>query len=172
MMERLFSRFDADKNGALSESEVPEKMKQRFAKLDANGDKSVSMEEMKAAFEKIGRDRSGKGKQGKRGNKNAKKDGKQGRGQMDFGKLIERADQNKDGVISIDEAPERMKKRFAKIDADGSGTVTIEELKTSFENMKQGGGKKGKSLGRNKADADKNKSPQKPKRPPMAEDGA
>ncbi len=160
MMEMLFTRFDSDKNGSISLEEAPERMKQRFEKLDANSDKSVSKEELQAAFQMMGGEQ-GKGKKG---------EGKKGRGQMmDPAKMIQKADANKDGVISLDEAPERMKKNFDRMDADASGTVTADELKAAFEKMKRKGGG---AAGRNRSANPEDKLPKQPKRPPMADKGA
>ena len=89
---------------------------------------------------------------------------------LDQAKLMERADTNKDGVLSLDETPDRMKKMFDRIDADSSGTVGAAELKAAFEKMKQRGG--GKAIGRNKSANPENKLPKKPKRPPTIEEAA
>lgn len=179
MLDKLIQRFDRDKNGSISIEEAPERLKQRFGKMDTNGDKSISKEEMTAAFANMRGGEKGKGQRGKgekggkrKGDKGAKGDknagGKQGRGAMDFSKLLKTADKNADGMISIEEAPERMKKGFDRIDADSSGTIDENELKAAMSKMKQRGGAKG----RNKADEGKNKAPQKPKRPPMDDGGA
>lgn len=181
MVDGLFKRFDKDTNGSISLEEAPDRMKQRFKTLDTNGDNSVSKEELNAAFEKMGQGRNGQqGKGGKasqgKGKAGAGKGNKgQGQGQargqmMDPAKMIEQMDKNKDGVLSADEAPERMKKRFDRIDADSSGTVSANELKSAFEKMKNG--KKGGQAGRDKSANPDATKPVKPKRPPMAKDGA
>jgi hypothetical protein len=45
----FFQRMDANGDGKLVESEMPERMRERFATMDANGDKSVDAEEFKKA---------------------------------------------------------------------------------------------------------------------------
>ena len=85
--------------------------------------------------------------------------------------MLQYMDKNKDGVIGLDEAPERMKSRFDRLDTDGSGTISSEELSSAFANMGQGG-KGGKQIGRNKSANPEATKPVKPKRPPMADDGA
>ena len=91
---------------------------------------------------------------------------------MDPEKMLQFMDKNKDGVIGLDEAPERMKSRFDRLDADGSGTISSQELKSAFEKMGQGGkGQGGKQVGRNKSANPDATKPVKPKRPPMADDG-
>ena len=79
VMEMLMSRFDTDKDGAISLEEAPDRMKQRFERLDGDGDKSVTKEELQAAFAKMGEGR--RGSDGK-----AKGDGKgQGKGKKGKG---------------------------------------------------------------------------------------
>jgi Ca2+-binding EF-hand superfamily protein len=178
MLDMLLKRFDKDQNGAISLEEAPERMKQRFGKMDADGDKSISKAEIEAAFAKMQGGQNGKGQKRGKGKKGAKGEkgkgqkgkgaaGKRGREAMDFSKILEASDKDNDGMLSIDEAPERMKRAFDRIDADSSGTITSEELKSAMSKMKQRGGAKG----RNKADEGKNKGPQKPKRPPMDNGG-
>lgn len=195
MLEGLFNRFDKDKSGSISLAEAPDRMKQRFEKLDTNGDKSVSKEELQAALANRGEGRQGRGGKdgaGKgKGKDGAGKGSKGGRGQsmMDPSKMIERVDKNNDGVISADEAPEKMKQRFDRIDADSSGTISVDELKAAFEKIQNGGrggkgakgskgGKGGKRKGKNgQIGRDKSANPDatkpvKPKRPAMADGGA
>ncbi|HVV99059.1 MAG TPA: efflux RND transporter periplasmic adaptor subunit, partial [Planctomycetaceae bacterium] len=45
----FFQKMDANGDGKLVESEMPERMRERFATMDANGDKSVDAEEFKKA---------------------------------------------------------------------------------------------------------------------------
>jgi|GEM_PF-1817118 len=62
-IEDVFKKLDADKDGKLSFKEYfassfvkkagEERAKQRFEKMDTNGDKSVSLEEFKAAFKRM-----------------------------------------------------------------------------------------------------------------------
>jgi Ca2+-binding EF-hand superfamily protein len=189
MLDFIFKRFDTDQNGSLSKQEAPDRLQQRFDMLDANGDSSISRDEMQAAFENMqgkaggkgmkGRgenrgdgNKGGKGKAGKGGGKkgSGKGKGKEGLGgrNIDSAQLMQRMDKNKDGLLSPEEAPERMKKNFDRIDADSNGTISADELKAMFEKMKDGK----KQIGRNKS-ADQNATqPVKPKRPPMAQDGA
>jgi len=48
--QRIFERFDTNKDGKLSKSEAPEKMQNRFPQLDKNNDGSVTLEELKAGL--------------------------------------------------------------------------------------------------------------------------
>jgi Ca2+-binding EF-hand superfamily protein len=49
--ERMFERFDADKDGALTQAEVGEKMWAHISVADADNDAKVTREELKAAHE-------------------------------------------------------------------------------------------------------------------------
>lgn len=184
-LDNLIGRFDTDKDGSISLEEAPDRMKNRFAKIDTNDDKSVSKEELQASFAKMrgARGEQGQGRKGGKGKGKGNKPNKDGTGKarnqegqrgrrsmLDPAKLMERADTNKDGVLSLDETPDRMKKMFDRIDADSSGTVGADELKAAFEKMKQRGG--GKAIGRNKSANPENKLPKKPKRPPTIEEAA
>ena len=176
----LFRRFDTDKNGSISLAEAPDRMKPRFANIDTNGDKAVSKEELEAAFAKIGQRRAGKDGNGKKG-ADKKGAGKKGAGKtkgndgqrqqrdqrQDPVKLIERLDRNNDGVLSVDEVPEKMKQRFDRVDTDSSGSVTAEELKSAYEKRGKGG-----QVGRNKSANPDATKPIKPKRPPMVKEDA
>jgi len=107
----------------------------------------------------------GNAKQGRAGG------GKGRRGQMkgDPAKFFSFMDKDADGQISQNEATDRMKQNFNRLDSDQSGGISMEEFKTAIERMKAGG--KGGAAGRNKADAGKNKKAQMPKRPPMESKG-
>jgi hypothetical protein len=45
-LDGLFKGLDRDKNGKLSEDELPAAWKERLLKLDTDGDKAVSLEEI------------------------------------------------------------------------------------------------------------------------------
>lgn len=48
-----------------------------------------------------------------------------------------RLDENGDGAVSKDEAPERLKENFSRVDTNGDGKVTLEELRKVFERADQ-----------------------------------
>lgn len=48
-------------------------------------------------------------------------------------KMLERLDADSSGSISKEEAPERMQEHFDKIDGNGDGQITAEELKAAAE---------------------------------------
>ncbi len=158
-----------------------------FAKLDANDDKKLSKEEMTKIFELFdeldknedglldgpellgapgrrgpGGDRPAFGRRGERPERGRRPEsgeaGRRGRGRM----LLERLDEDKDGKISKEEADERLKRHFERMDKNSDGFLEGQELR--FFGRPDGGpggkgGKKGK--GKNK-DQSPDKSEEKP----------
>lgn len=116
---RFFERLDANSDGKVSPDEVPEERRDGFKKLiergDKDGDGALSKEEFAAAFA------GGPAADGKR---------PEGR---EPGRLFERLDTNKDGKVTVDEAPEPFRERIEALirhaDKDGDGAVTLEEFR-------------------------------------------
>ena len=54
-----------------------------------------------------------------------------------LGETFARMDQNKDGSISKDEAPDRLLQNFDRIDTNKDGKVTLEELRTVFDRSRK-----------------------------------
>jgi ribonuclease BN (tRNA processing enzyme) len=59
---------------------------------------------------------------------------------MEPERLIRQFDRDGDGRISRQEAPERMRQRWAQIDTDGDGFATLEELRARDARVGRGGG--------------------------------
>lgn len=124
----LFEKLDANKDGVVGVDEVPEDKRPLFERLlrmgDANDDKKLSKEELVTALKKgqpmaegaPGEGRPGAGRPGGAGGAFAAK------------AIIERFDKNGDGKLSKDEAPERMRENFDRLDGDGDGSVTLAEF--------------------------------------------
>ena len=55
------------------------------------------------------------------------------RGSQDFEETFRRMDRNKDDAIDRDEAPEKLRDNFDRIDTNGDGRLSIDELKKVFE---------------------------------------
>jgi Ca2+-binding EF-hand superfamily protein len=49
-LEAIFKRLDRDKDGKLSESEMPADWKERLLKLDGDGDKAITMDDIQRAI--------------------------------------------------------------------------------------------------------------------------
>ena len=86
-VERFFQRLDRDQNGAIEKSEVPERLLQRWQRIDQNGNDILDKEELTSLIERIQQMRNrGQGAKGKgEGKGKGKGDGK-GKGQGKGGK--------------------------------------------------------------------------------------
>ncbi|MBS0125283.1 EF-hand domain-containing protein [Thetidibacter halocola] len=111
-----FSELDTDGNGRLSVEEFTEAFgeggQEAFDSYDANGDGSVSLNEVRANADASGTEEDGDGG-------------------VTFGDL----DTNGDGVIDkgemIDHFGARAQQALAKFDANGDGYVTLNEVRSS-----------------------------------------
>ena len=52
-LEAVFKRLDRDQDGKLSGDELPADWKERLLKLDADGDKSVSLDEVQKGLRRL-----------------------------------------------------------------------------------------------------------------------
>jgi Ca2+-binding EF-hand superfamily protein len=105
-IDRIFERFDANKDGRLTQDELPAQVAERIMEADADGDGAVTKEELEQARQKLG-DRF-------------------------LDRLFERFDANADGKLTPDEVPPRLADRLMKADADGDGGVTKDELRAAL----------------------------------------
>lgn len=116
-----FRRADADGNGMLSRAEaevVLPRLALHFDAIDVNGDGQISPEEIRA-FRRAGR-KAGAARRGS-GSPGAK-----------FEAYFGRADADGDGVLSRAEAERGMPRiagKFARIDQNRDGRLTLDELK-------------------------------------------
>lgn len=105
--EARFAQIDTNSDGQVTADELTAQAAARFAAADANNDGALTLDEMKAAAQEMHKDR-----------------------------MLKRLDANKDGTLSDDEMAKanegrmgkRMTKRFEKMDADNSGSITLEEM--------------------------------------------
>jgi len=125
--EMMFKRLDANKDSKVTLDEVPAERKEIFergmARFDKDSDKSLSLTEFKEMM-------SGMSMGGRPGGEMLKK--------------IMEGDKNGDGKLSKEEAPERMRQQFEKIDADKDGYLQKEEIVRRLAAMAEKG--KGKGL--------------------------
>lgn len=120
-----FSTLDADGNGEVTVAEMDAQRLARFNEADTNGDGSLSAEEITAAAV------------ARAGEKAAERAAKR------VERMLERADENGNGTIEFSEMgdSERMAERFAKLDTDGSGGLTEDEMESARKD--RGGKRKG-----------------------------
>ena len=128
----IFRERDADQNGGLTVSEIPEKRRQEFLaqlkKIDRSPEEGISLPE----FMKIGRQQISKGKGPNRdGDRPQPSNPTQKFGPTKFAnevsRQIEKIDEDGNGTISKDEAPQRLRQAFDKVDADGNGELDAKE---------------------------------------------
>ena len=114
--DEVFAGLDKNADGVLTQDEVPEKLADRIAAADADGDGQVTKEELQAV-------RPGRGGPGGSG------------GPPPIDQVFERSDANGDGKLTQDELPPQVAERIMKADADGDGAVTKEELEQARQAM-------------------------------------
>jgi Ca2+-binding EF-hand superfamily protein len=121
----LFSKLDANKDGYVTPDEVTEQQRALYDRMlrtsDKDGDKKLSKEEFLAGLRPDETPRQplagGAGFGGPRGDKGG-----------DPREFFSRLDANKDGKLSKDEMPERLRENFARLDSNGDGFVSLEEF--------------------------------------------
>jgi len=109
--ERM-QQFDKNGDGKLQESEAPERMRPFFARLDANGDGALDAAEAGAL--------------------RGEPDGS-GSGGGDRWQRLLRFDENDNGKIERNEAPERLLGRFDQLDKNRDNTLEESELQREDE---------------------------------------
>ena len=125
-----------------------------MAALDANKDGVIDAGEIKngvAALQKLGRNEEGKltaeeigGRPPREGDRPPGDRPQRGEGRPSPEQMIARfneADKNEDGKLSKEEAPDRMKEGFDRVDTDGNGFIEKAEFETLIKRMRDGGGR-------------------------------
>ncbi|MEO7689318.1 MAG: EF-hand domain-containing protein [Sphingomonas sp.] len=135
----MMMRADTNGDGNISRTEFTAQAEARFARMDKNGDGFISADEM---------------------------GGRSGRGP---GGGLMAADTDQDGKISRAEFVAQSTERFAKLDSNGDGQISGDEMKAMMERMREGGRMGGRrGVGGEAAGA---MMPPPPPTPPGAEGG-
>lgn len=117
-----FATLDLNGDGALSLEELQAQRDARFAEIDTDGDGGISAEEMIAHAGQRAEDRAAR--------------------------MIERLDENGDGVLQMDEMPDRgadrAERMFDRIDENEDGVISAEEFEAAKERMGDRRGDRGK----------------------------
>ena len=129
----IMTALDSDGNGELSATEI-ENASKAILKLDKNGDGIINAEELRPDPASLPPMMARMGEEAQGG---------QFGGAMMI-RMFEASDKNKDGKLSGDEIPERMKERVSKMDQDGDGAISREEMKRATEMMEQRGDRPGR----------------------------
>jgi Ca2+-binding EF-hand superfamily protein len=120
---------DRNKDGKLTENEVPREMMPMLQGADANGDKAIDRQELAAAMQNANQFRGGPGGQL----------GPNGGADPMTGNFLKQYDQNGDGKLALQEIPPNMRRSFqAKDDLDNDGQISPAELQAVMARM--GGG--------------------------------
>ena len=125
----LFQRLDADGDGAVLRNEVEENQLGLFERLlrtsDVNGDGRLNRDEFVVGTTNPPVTTTAAGAGASFGNRPGPAD------------IFRRFDNDADGILMLEEVPERMKNRFHQVDADGNGEVTEGEFTEQFERHMQ-----------------------------------
>ncbi|MEL6683031.1 MAG: calcium-binding protein [Pseudomonadota bacterium] len=112
-----FSTLDLNGDGQLTQEELQARSDSRFSDADANGDGGLSVEELTAAADARRADR--------------------------ISRMMERFDENGDGILQRSELPERgdrAERMFERADENGDGTISQAEFEAAQDRL---GGRKG-----------------------------
>ncbi len=114
----LFKQLDANDDGQISLTEVPDALVERFEQLmeraDRDGNEQISETELMAVSRQL---------QAREATRPSPVELQQG-----IARMVKRFDRNGDGALSPQELPRRMANRFQRMDADGDGQLDRDEL--------------------------------------------
>lgn len=103
---RRFAEADRDGDGKLSREEAPEQLQEAFDRIDADGDGLIDRRDVRQFLASTG---GGPG--------------------VGLGRLIRDFDRDGDGKVSREEAPERIRGVFDRLDANGDGFIDRQEIR-------------------------------------------
>ena len=160
MVAGQFAAVDADRDGFVTKAEADarrtaarserqakraERRSEQFARLDADRNGQISQSEFNARTERRDRAERRDARSERRSNRVERR---QDRREAAFagrfgGRMIERADTDKDGRVSLAEATARPLARFDRLDANKDGSLTREERRAARALRQQNRAKRG-----------------------------
>ena len=136
----LVTALDTDGDGELSAGEI-EAAGKSLLKLDRNGDGKLGPDELFAGAGGSPPGRPGEGRPGEgRPGEGRPGEGRPGADAAAVGERLKAADANGDGKLSKEEAPDRLKENFDRIDANSDGFIDETELRQAFQRLREAGG--------------------------------
>lgn len=133
--DKMFARMDANSDGKIDQADREARRAQRFARLDTDKDGQISEAEYAAKHARHGERANAAGAKPAGDHARHRGHGMRGMG-MGGGMIAAMADTNNDGAITRAEFDAGVKSRFARMDANGDGTVSVEERKAAHEQMR------------------------------------
>ena len=106
MVERMLLMGDWDGDDRISRDEAPEQILRQFEQMDANGDGFADKDELMQMIQRQPQQESRQGI---------------------LSRLLEQ-DTNGDGKSSVEEAPDAVRQRFERMDANGDGFLDQREI--------------------------------------------
>lgn len=106
----IMKRVDLNQDGKVTREEMASHSSKRFEKLDTNKDGSLTEDEIRSQMKR-------------KADRRAKR-------------IVRRTDTNKDGQVSRQEYFDHADKRFSRIDANGDGTITKDEMDSARAKMR------------------------------------
>ena len=151
----ILSALDRNRNGILESEEIDQAIVV-LRRMDRNRDGRLSPDELG-------------GRPGPEGDRPRGTDPRRGEGRFGPEQAMARfneADTDKDGKLSKEEAPERMRQGFDRIDANNNGFVEKEEFESMIRRMMQGGRGRPPRDGEGRGPEGRDRPPRDGERPP------
>ena len=137
-------QYDSNSDGKVSKDEAPERMREFFDRMDPNSDGFIDAKEIADMSRRFGGGRRGGGGGGRRGQRDGAAD-ESGSGEDAGGGQSRRQfnlmdyDKDGDGKVSKDEAPERMRSFFDRMDPNSDGFIDAKEIEDMTNRFRSAG---------------------------------
>ena len=125
-MDKLFERFDKDHDGKIALKDLPDRLRERLARADANNDGQVTRDELTKAWQTAAAEM--KKKMDTNGDGVVSDEERAKARALFWDKRFSELDKNKDGALTADEVPNRMWDHIKVADANGDNKITRAEI--------------------------------------------